>query len=214
MNRREQKTVDAFHNLYYQGPESDGHIYTRTKWMGVPCEKCPLDMWIYQEILFDVRPDLIIETGTRFGGSALYLAHMLDILGNGEIVTIDIDDTLTRPQHPRITYVSGSSGEAGVIGRALAGRQGKARLVILDSDHSYAHVKAELSLLAQEVTVGSYLIVEDTNVNGHPTFKKFGPGPFEAVEEFLKTHTEFVVDVEREKFLMTFNPRGFLRRTS
>ena len=73
-------------------------------------------------------------------------------------------------------------------------------------------MQRELELLAPQVTVGSYLIVEDTNINGHPTYPDFGPGPFEAVEEFLESTTDFVADPAREKFLMTFNPRGFLRR--
>ena len=83
---------------------------------------------------------------------------------------------------------------------------------ILDSDHTEAHVSRELELLAPYVTPGSYLIVEDTNINGHPTYPTFGPGPYEAVSTFLRAHPEFVVDTAREKFLMTFNPGGFLRR--
>ena len=84
--------------------------------------------------------------------------------------------------------------------------------MILDSDHSQDHVSKELSLLAPHVNVGSYIIVEDTNVNGHPTFREHGKGPYEAVQEFLKSNREFVVDESREKFLMTFNPMGFLKR--
>jgi cephalosporin hydroxylase len=212
MNAQTTAIVDRFHDLYYEGNEDTGPIYKHTYWMGVPCEKCPLDLWIYQEILAEVRPDLIIETGTRFGGSALFMAHMLDILGKGEIITIDIDDTIARPSHPRITYVHGSSSDAQLIESLLAGRHNEVRLVILDSDHSKAHVDQELDLLAGQVSVGSYLIVEDTNINGHPTFAAFGPGPYESVEQFLETHPEFVVDLSREKFLLTFNPRGFLRR--
>src|SRR5688572_18160030 len=105
MNSQERKTVENFHNLYYLGPKDGQHTWTRTYWMNVPCEKCPLDLWIYQEIISEIRPDLIIETGTRFGGSALFMAHMMDILGKGEIVTIDIDNTISRPAHPRIRYV-------------------------------------------------------------------------------------------------------------
>jgi cephalosporin hydroxylase len=86
--------------------------------------------------------------------------------------------------------------------------------VILDSDHSQTHVRAELQAYAPMVSLGSYLVVEDTNVNGHPVLPDFGPGPMEATQEFLISHNEFVRDPSREKFMMTFNPGGFLRRVS
>lgn len=206
-----QETIDAFHDLYYNGRPGEGPIFQRTSWLGVPCLKCPLDVWIYQEILFEVRPDLIIETGTNLGGSALYLAHILDILGHGAVVSIDVA-ALPRPAHPRITYVQGSSSDAALVTAAIGDRPRGTCVVILDSDHSEAHVTAELELLAPYVTPGSYLIVEDTNINGHPTYPSFGPGPFEAVQKFLPAHPEFVVDRSREKFLMTFNPGGYLRK--
>jgi cephalosporin hydroxylase len=85
---------------------------------------------------------------------------------------------------------------------------------VLDSEHSKNHVLAELNLLAPYVSLGSYIIVEDTNINGHPTLPTFGEGPYEAVEEFLKINSNFIMDESREKFLMTFNPRGFLKRKS
>jgi cephalosporin hydroxylase len=212
MNPPERTIIENFHNLYYNGLPGEGYLFGRTYWMKVPCQKCPLDLWIYQEIISELRPDLIIETGTRFGGSALFMAHILDILGHGEILTIDIDNTLSRPSHPRITYVHGSSSDADLIESVLAKRPDEVRLVVLDSDHSKTHVLQELRVLASHVSIGSYLIVEDTNINGHPTLPTFGPGPYEAVEEFLATHQEFTVDETREKFLLTFNPRGYLRR--
>jgi cephalosporin hydroxylase len=85
-------------------------------------------------------------------------------------------------------------------------------LVILDSDHSCEHVLDELRIYSRFVTPGSYLIVEDTNVNGHPAFPEHGPGPLEAVEAFLAETDELEVNATREKFFMTFNPRGFLRK--
>jgi cephalosporin hydroxylase len=86
-------------------------------------------------------------------------------------------------------------------------------MVILDSDHSEAHVKAELEAYRKVVSVGCYLIVEDTNVNGHPARAEFGPGPMEALDAFLPSAPEFEIDRTRERFMMTLNPRGFLRRT-
>jgi cephalosporin hydroxylase len=212
MTDDERTVVQQFHDLYYNGPAGYGNIYNHTTWMGVPCLQCPLDLWIYQEILMDVRPDLVIETGTHRGGSALFLAHMLDLLGGGTVFTIDPVTLEGRPQHPRIHYVLGSSTDAGLIQALLRARPAERRLVILDADHTQAHVAAELALLVPYVSVGSYVIVEDTNINGHPTYPTFGPGPWEAVEDFLCTHPAFVPDSTREKFLMTFNPRGYLRR--
>jgi cephalosporin hydroxylase len=211
MNPQDARSIEAFHNLYYAGLAGEGPIYGRTTWMGVPCWKCPLDLWIYQEIVAEVRPDLIVETGAAYGGSALFLAHLLDILGKGQVITIDVA-VAAGPYHPRISYITGSSGDAGLIESLLGHRPAEVRLAILDSDHAKHHVLRELELLSPYVSVGSYLIVEDTNVNGHPAWPEFGPGPYEAVEEFLRTNEHFAVDSSREKFLMTFNPRGFLKR--
>ena len=212
MRPDERAIVDAFHRLYYDGPEGKGRVHHRTTWMGVPCLKCPMDLWAYQEILAEVRPDLVVETGTHLGGSALFLANMLDLLGGGELITIDVLERPGRPVHPRIRYVAGSSADAGLVEELLGKRPEEKRLVILDSDHSKAHVARELALFAPFVSVGSYLVVEDSNVNGHPVLPDFGPGPSEAVADFLAEHPGFVADVSREKFLMTFNPGGYLKR--
>jgi len=214
MADKECSTIDDFHHLYYNGLAGEGPIYQRTYWMGVPCLKCPLDLWIYQEILHEVRPDLIIETGTNAGGSALFLAHVCDLLGKGHIVSIDIQEQ-PRPSHRRISYLLGSSSDPKIIEKALKYRKKEGRiLVVLDSDHSESHVTKELELLSEHVSIDSYLIVEDTNINGHPTFPKFGPGPYEAVQKFLAKNPFFEADLSKEKFLMTFNPKGFLRRIS
>ena len=175
----------------------------------------PLDLWVYQEILHEVRPDLIIETGTAFGGSALYLAQVCDGVGRGRVITVDVVASVDRPSHRRITYLTGSSVDVTIVAQLTeAARQAERVMVILDSDHRRDHVLSELQLLGPLVTVGSYLIVEDTNVNGHPVDSVHGPGPMEALDEFLAIQTDFVVDPEREKFLLSFNPRGFLRRTA
>ncbi len=208
----EQLIIDEFHKLYYEGVEAGGRLFEKTTWFGVACLKCPLDLWIYQEILFRLKPDLIIETGSFHGGSALYLAHLCDLLGHGHIATIDIWDR-PRPAHPRITYITGSSADPANAraARACAPETAKV-LVILDADHSEAHVLEELRLFAPLVSAGSYMIVEDTNVNGHPACPSHGPGPYEAVTRFLAECADFSPDPASEKFLMTFNPRGYLRK--
>src|SRR4029453_1950556 len=105
------------------------------------------------------------------------------------------------------------SSDPGLVRGLFEGRRDEKRLVILDSDHSKAHVSNELELLSPFVSVGSYIVVEDSNVNGHPVLPEHGPGPAEAIAEFLASHRNFVADSAREKFLMTFNPGGYLKRT-
>ncbi len=181
--------------------------------MGVLTRKCPLDLWIYQEMIFELEPDLIVECGTAFGGSALFLACTCDQVGQGRVVSIDIATSNDLPQHPRIQYLVGSSTSSGVVDqiRSLVD-EARRVMVILDSDHSKDHVLAELRLYAPLVGTGSYVVVEDTNVNGHPVMADFGPGPMEAIDQFMTESDDFVIDRSREKFLLTFNPRGFLRR--
>lgn len=205
-----RQVVRAFHRLYYSARR---RTWFDTYWRGVRVRKCPLDLWVYQEILHEVRPDVIVEAGTRFGGSAYYLASICDLLGHGQVVTIDIDPLPGRPEHPRITYVTGSSTAPETLAQvdALIG-SGARVLVILDSDHSREHVLAELDAWHSHVSVGSYLIVEDTNVNGHPVHRAHGPGPWEAVMEWLPKHPGFRRDPTREKFFLTFNPHGYLKR--
>jgi cephalosporin hydroxylase len=206
---RRQSLVDDFHRLYYDSRES---TWQNTRWMGSDVLKLPLDLWLYQEYLYDLRPDVIVECGTFMGGSALFMAHMLDIIGHGEIISIDLTDRDGRPQHPRISYISGSSTDPAVVAGIEERVAGKKSVVILDSDHSEGNVYAELQVYAPLVSVGSLLIVEDTNVNGHPVYPEFGPGPMEALDRFLAENDDYAHDPQAHKFLMTFNPRGVLRR--
>ena len=198
-----------FHRLYY---DSSLRTWSNTFWFGTQTQKCPLDLWIYQELLHELRPEVIVETGTANGGSALFMAAICDLLGGGEIVSVDIDER-ERPAHQRVTYLGGSSTAPEIHAQVVDFVGARAPvLVLLDSDHSRDHVLEELHLYSPLVTPGSYVVVEDTNVNGHPVRREFGPGPMEAVDEFLRGSSDFEIDSAREKFLLTFNPRGFLRR--
>ncbi len=208
LDPKDGEIVDAFHRLYY-----DRAVWKDTFWLGVPALKCPLDLWVYQEVMFEVKPDIIIECGTYEGGSAFFLASICDLLGRGRVITIDIEPGDARPKHKRVKYVLGSSTAPRTL--ELARREvkpGNRVLIILDSDHSKENVLNEMRLYAPLVTSGSYLIVEDTNINGNPVYPEFGPGPMEAVSEFLSQNGDFEIDSSREKFLMGFNPRGWLRR--
>ncbi len=199
-----------FHSLYYSSPE---RTWKNTRWMGCRTMKCPLDLWIYQEIIHELKPDIVIETGVNEGGGAAFLASILDSIGKGKLITVDIELLEGRPIHDRITYIKGSSTEEKVvqqISEMIKGSQ--VVLVILDSDHNKPHVLKEMEIYNEFVTKGSYMIVEDSNVNGHPILPNWGEGPFEAIQEFLSQNDSFEIEKDREKFYMTFNPNGYLKK--
>ncbi len=204
--------ADQFNRLYYHDAD---RTWKRTWYRGVPTQKCPTDMWIYQEIIHTVRPDVVIETGTAYGGSALFMADFMETIGCGRVVSVDILDMPDRPSHPRIEYVLGSSVDPRIVDTVAERIGGADRvMVILDSCHSEEHVAAELDAYAAFVTPRSYLIVEDTNVAGHPVFPLHPAGPMEALRAFLPRHPEFEVDPDCERFYATFNPSGYLRRVN
>ena len=207
----ERAIVDQFHRLYY-------HVSTRTwkdtTYRGIVTYKCPTDMWVYAELLDRLRPGLVVETGTFRGGSALFLADICERNGHGRVVSIDIDVQPDRPEHARLDYLTGSSTADEVLSqvRDRLPADGSPVLVILDSDHSRDHVAAEIRVYAPMVTLDSYLVVEDSNVNGHPAAPSHGPGPWEAAHDFLAGDPGFEVDHRCERYGLTQNPDGYLRR--
>lgn len=203
-----EKSIDRFHKFYYHSG-----VASETYWLGIEAHKCPLDLWIYQEIIYKTRPDVIIESGTAYGGSALFLASICDLVNHGEILTIDIEKKKGRPRHKRIRYLAGSSTSKKIVEKVkrLIGGKNKV-MVVLDSDHHKEHVLKELRIYSKFVTKGNYLIVEDTNLNGHPVKPDFGPGPMEAVARFLRENKDFVIDRDKEKLYLTFNPKGYLQK--
>jgi cephalosporin hydroxylase len=205
--RLDRASIARAHDVLYA---SDA--WTHATWLGAQALKNPLDLWVYQEIMAETRPELIVETGTYRGGSALFLASMCDLLGVGEVVSIDVEPLRDDyPQHPRLTYLGGrSSTDPAVVDEVRERAAGRNTLVVLDSDHSQAHVEAELAAYAPLVPLGCYLIVEDSNIGR--IRKDLLPGPLEAVTTFLARSDAFEIDREREKFLITFNPSGYLRR--
>lgn len=212
LSSEEVEVVRRFHELYYRRWAVDGADTINLSWFGQQVLKCPLDLWVYQELLVRTRPDIVIETGTRFGGSALFFAMIFDQLDHGRVITIDIEVQPVRPDHPRISYINGSSIEAAVIEQVQDAVGNQRAMVVLDSDHRADHVYQEMIAYNALVQAGDYLVVEDTNVNGHPAYPDFGEGPMEAVDRFLSESDEFVVDQRCERFLMTLNPSGYLRR--
>jgi cephalosporin hydroxylase len=209
--------IESFHLKYYKSLVWAGG----TKWLGHDIMKTPMDMVIIQEIIFDTQPDVIIETGTFHGGSALFMATILDSIGKGIIYTIENEEKedVTLPKHERIKYLKGNSVSDGIVNQIKSEVNGvKSVMVCLDSDHNKDNVLKEMDMYSPLVSVGNYLIVDDTNINyiinvtdgyGKRLYEK---GPREAVVEFLKTHYEFDIDMSKEKFMLTFNPCGYLRR--
>ncbi len=201
----------TFNQLYFESPNT----WKNTFWLGTPLLKCPLDLWVFQEIIYELKPDLIVECGTNRGGSASYLATLCDLCDNWKIISIDIEDYQGKPEHPRVQYLLGSSTSDDIVSQIKTViNENDVVLVILDSDHRKKHVLEELRIYHNLVTKGSYLIVEDSNVNGHPVAPSFGPGPMEAIKEFLKENKKFKIDKTREKHYLTLNPNGYLKKIS
>jgi cephalosporin hydroxylase len=198
-------------------------------WMGRPIIAYPQDMIAMQEIIWDVKPDLIIETGVAHGGSIVYYASLLELLGNdGFVIGIDIDirehnKTLIE-QHPmskRIKLFEGSSISETIYNQVKAlSADRKKILVCLDSNHSHEHVLEELKLYAPLTSVGSYCVVFDTAIEDMPDDYDWGTRPWgkgnnpkTAVWEFVKTNNEFEIDKSIDsKLLISVAFDGFLKR--
>ena len=189
--------------------------FSKTTWLGYPIWQNTLDLWTIQETLAEVKPALLIECGTNRGGSARYYSHLFDLMGCGEIVSIDVEK-LHDLQLPRVQFLLGSSvsEEILTIVRERVRRCGGPVMVILDSDHSEGHVAKELEAYCGFVTPGSYLMVQDGVIDLVGSYKGAGrPGPLPAIRKFLPAHPEFMLDQERcERFLVTHHPMGWLRR--
>jgi cephalosporin hydroxylase len=195
-------------------------------WMGRPIIQYPHDIVALQELLWEVKPDLVIETGIAHGGSAILSASLLELIGHGEVLAIDIDirehnraAIETHPMAKRIRLVQGSSIDPEVVAGVQAAAAGKRVLVILDSNHTHHHVLAELEAYAPLVAVGSYCVVMDTVIEDLPA-ESFpdrpwtrGDNPKTAVRRWLVQHPEFEVDAARDaQLLVSVAPEGYLRR--
>ena len=186
--------------------------WRHTVWLGEPIHTAPTDLVAYQEILSRVRPDWVVEIGSSDEGRAGFLASICDLIGHGQVLSLRGPEASEPPRHPRLSLCPGppldletrrqvhelvGTGDAVVVLGACADRATTAGLF-----EAYADL----------VCVGSYVVVTDTVVNGRPVWPSFGPGPFEAIKQILNLHGEFVPDPGMEKYALTFNPGGFLRR--
>src|SRR5262245_57375193 len=196
------------------------NVWKRLSYRGVRTLKFPLDMWNYQELIFENELHWVLETGTRHGGSALFFADLLALGGReGRVVSVDITHDALHPlaaSHPRIRLLLGDSAAPATL-EAIRGLVPADRahglLLILDSDHAAAHVQRELEALVPFLRRGDYLVVEDTIVNGHPVRPEFGPGPLEGLQQYLARNPHRLVhDAAREaKFGCSFAYRGYSR---
>ena len=189
--------------------------FTNVRWLGQPILQNTLDLWTIQETIAGLQPGLIVETGTNRGGSSLFYAHLFDLMGTaGRVVTIDTQKQHDL-RHQRITYLIGDSASPAIVEvvQGMAADTAGPVLVILDSDHSAAHVARELEAYAPLVSPGSYLLVQDGSIDTLSYFKGSRPGPVPAIHEFLARHAEFSIDREKcDRFLITHHPDGWLKR--
>jgi cephalosporin hydroxylase len=188
--------------------------FADVRWLGNPVWQSVLDLWTIQEVIYDLRPALLIETGTHRGGSALFYAHLLDAIDHGQIITIDIT-RLHELDHPRIRPLTGSSTAPEIVELvASAAREADGPVMaILDSDHSEAHVRRELEAYGPLVTPGSLLLAQDGIIDELFMFRAGRPGPLPAIRSFLRAHPDFTADDRlNTRFAASQHPCGWLRR--
>jgi len=208
--------IDEYHKLYEKS-----RIWENNYWMGVPFFKLPMDAMVIQELIVKTKPDYIIETGTAFGGSALFYASICELINNGKVVTVDLNHRYKKDEiekykcSERIKFVHGGSTNPLVIERVKKEIDNSNNcMVILDSWHSKEHVYREMCLYNEFVPIGGYMIVEDTHAAGNPVPWKYDDeGPMGAVNTWIEENKDkWEVDYECEKHLLSFNPGGYIRR--
>jgi cephalosporin hydroxylase len=209
------KAGTLYHLWYY-----NSRVWHTTSWAGVITLKSPSDMWNYQEIIFTLKPSLIIEFGTCCGGSALFFSSILRQLGQKyKVFSVDISHENLNPlvrQDANIELFL-SSSTSPIVAEAITELQKEypgAIFAILDSDHTKEYVLNDMLLLRPLLKSGDYLIVEDGNINGHPVLPGWGEGPYEALQEYFTRYPDdYHRDYAREdKFGFTFATAGFLIR--
>lgn len=195
-------------------------------WMGRPVIQLPQDMFAMQEIIWNFKPDFIVETGIAHGGSLVFYASILDLIGHGEVIGVDIDirqhNKIAIEEHPmnhRIHMIQGSSIDPAIVEEISKRVTGRKVLVVLDSNHTHEHVLNELRLYAPLVSIDSYCVVMDTVVEDMPENafpdRPWGRGdnPKTAVMAYLKENNNFIIDEGVDnKLLISVAPSGYLKR--
>ena len=206
--------INAFHRLWYDSPDA----WAGNRFLGHSIAQCPFDLQLYQELLWELRPPAIVQTGVDAGGSLLYFASMLDLVGVPAIApVIGVDIRLTPEAHavthPRVHLIEGDATADRTLASVRTILGDRPAMVVLDSDHRRDHVRRELDCYAGFVPVGGSLVVEDTNINGHPVYPSFGPGPLEAVRDFRRAHPQFIEDTRWRRVRFSFHQHGWLTRS-
>jgi cephalosporin hydroxylase len=206
---------------------ADKYKYTYNfSWLGRPIIKFPNDIMALQEIIWDVKPDFIVETGIAHGGSIIFSASMLELIGSGEVIAVDIDirkhnrrEIENHPMYKRITLIEGSSVDNEIVNKITERVKGKKVLVCLDSLHTHEHVLKELKLYSKMVSVGSYIVCPDTFIEYFPRgyFNNrpwdVGNNPMTAVRLFLEENLDFGIDRDIDnKLMITEGFDGYLKR--
>jgi cephalosporin hydroxylase len=195
--------------------KTQDRIINKTSYFGIKTLQSPNDFWVYQEIIYNTKPDVLIEIGNYFGGSTLALAHIFDAMGHGRIIGLDIDQTKIPElvtSHPRITLIEGDACQSYDQVKALISSDERV-LIIEDSSHTYENTLNILRLYSRFIKPNGYFIVEDS-ICHHGLSVGPNPGPYEAVESFIEEGADFDIDREQESFLITWNPKGYLKRKS
>ena len=230
-----ENIIADFTSLYIDSPKG---LPFRPKFMGVRTMQNPMDLWVIQEIITEVQPEIVIECGTAYGGSALYYASILNgIRDDFKVFTIDIEPdvehglkAIDSPEikrkaeqlfDDRIEVIESDSLAPQLLEKLSAECDGKRTLVILDSCHNTKHVLHELNAYSKFISDGSYIIVQDTIIDQKEAWiqthaqcegYESSAGPAKAVESFLQTSSGFEIDKSKEIYLFTFCPSGFLKK--
>jgi len=206
---------------------ADKYKYTYNySWMGRPIIKYPNDILILQEMIWNLKPDYIVETGIAHGGSIIFSSSMLELVGHGEVIAVDIDirqhnreEIEKHPMAKRITMIEGSSVDPIIVNSIKEKVKGKKVLVCLDSNHTHEHVLEELRMYADMVNVGSYIVCPDTFVEYFPKGYcddrpwDVGNNPMTALIAFLKEDDRFIIDKDIDnKLMITEGFDGYLKR--
>lgn len=191
---------DLFRKLYYNIIKARNY----PRWRGVGLLKMPEDIAVYTRVIQEKQPDFIVETGTRFGGSALFFADMLELNKKGHVISIDVSDK-HQPLHDRVTYLTGSSIDDDIVTKIKEMVGNKTVMVVLDSKHTSQHVRWELHKYSNIVTPGQYIVVEDC-------YNKFFDisGPMVARDLFLQKTNRFKVVPLVERYFVGLSLGGWL----
>lgn len=207
--------------------ESDKYNYGyQWTWLGLPYIQMPQDILATQEIIWETKPDVIIETGIAWGGSTVFYASLLQLLGKGKVLAVDLnlrdhvsEQIMGYPFSNRIHLYKGSSTDPSIVAKIKAHIEpGQSVMVLLDSNHTHAHVLEELRFYAPLVTKGQFLVVSDTIVEDIPPqehrLREWGPGnnPKTALRAYLQQVDRFEVDAYiNSKPLLSYTPDGYCR---